>query len=257
MAQLLARVDLWAGIYRLKGLAETGQPDHRTDGLISAGVAIVTGLMTFVAFGLWQGWVIAGILVLALFVHELGHLIAFKLIGQPWGRVVFLPFLGALAMPRLPYHLQAESIFAALMGPGFSLVIPGAVALDLLWDGTAHPLVLIIGVITTALNLFNLLPVEPLDGGVALRSIMGKLFGSRANYGLCAIGAVMMIVGWFLKEPLLLVFGGISILANWKPRRIDPGLVPLSNLQCCISIFGFVALATSYIAIWELLVSHV
>ena len=36
IAQILARADLWGGVYRLKGLAETGRPDERTHTLISA-----------------------------------------------------------------------------------------------------------------------------------------------------------------------------------------------------------------------------
>ena len=55
IAQILARADLWGGIYRLKGLAETGKPDETTHTLISLGVALVTGFLTLVAFGLMSG----------------------------------------------------------------------------------------------------------------------------------------------------------------------------------------------------------
>ena len=42
------------------------------------------------------------------------------------------------------------------------------------------------------LNLFNLLPVEPLDGGVALRSVLAKLMGAHARFGLLAIGVLIV-----------------------------------------------------------------
>ena len=104
LAQLLARADLWGSVYRIKGMAETGKPDFRTDALISAGVAVATGLVTLWTFAFAFGWVVAFMLVAALLVHEFGHLLAYRLIGQPWGRMVFLPFLGAIAVPRMGFR---------------------------------------------------------------------------------------------------------------------------------------------------------
>ncbi len=255
-AQLLARADLWGSVYRLKGFAETGRPDLVTDNLISAGVALVTGLVTFVAFGFWFGWFAAVILVVALFVHEFGHLLAFRLIGQPWGRMVFLPFLGALAVPRLSYHSQAESVFSALMGPGFSLIIPAAAALAVFSGSDIGPLLIKVALVTAALNLFNLLPVEPLDGGVALRSMLAKLLGKNVHYGLALIGAIIAAFGWYLSEPLLLIFGVIAITANLRPRSVDHGLEPLSGLQFAISLFGFVAIVAAYLAAFGFLLGQ-
>jgi Zn-dependent protease len=97
------------------------------------------------------------------------------------------------------------------------------------------------------LNLFNLLPVEPLDGGVALRSIFARLLGRHLHYGLASVGLLILAAGWFVREPLLFIFGGLSIAANLRPRRIDQGLVPLSTLQVAISLFGFVAIAAAYV----------
>ena len=46
--------------------------------------------------------------------------------------MIFLPFLGALAMPRLPYETQAQAVFSALMGPGFSLLLAFAITLPVM-----------------------------------------------------------------------------------------------------------------------------
>ena len=247
IAQILARADLWGGVYRLKGLAETGKPDERTHTLISAGVALVTGFLSLLAFGLMMGWVISGLLVAALLVHEFGHLLAFRLIGQPWGRLVFLPFLGALAVPRLPYETQAQAVFAALMGPGFSVLLALCIAFPMMLGVALPGWLVLLGIVVTALNLFNLLPVEPLDGGVALRSVLAKLMGKYARFGLLVIGALIFAGGLYVEQVVLLVFGGISVLANIKPRLIDHGLKPLSSLQVTISAFGFIAIAAAYI----------
>lgn len=249
IAQILARADLWGGAYRLKGLAETGKPDEKTHTLISASVALVTGLLTLAAFGLMLGWIVSGLLVAALLVHEFGHLLAFRLIGQPWGRLVFLPFLGALAMPRLPYETQAQAVFSALMGPGFSVPLACAIAFPMMLGITLPAWLALLGIVVTGLNLVNLLPVEPLDGGVALRSVLAKLMGSYARFGLLAIGVLIVAAGLAYEQLILLVFGGISILANIRPRLIDHGLKPLSSLQVSISAFGFMAIVSAYISL--------
>lgn len=246
IAQILARADLWGGIYRLKGLAETGKPDERTHTLISASVAVVTGFLSLLAFGLMTNWIISGLLVAALLAHEFGHLLAFRLIGQPWGRMIFLPFLGALAVPRLPYETQAQAVFAALMGPGFSVVPAIGITLPMMLGISLPDWLVKLGIVVTALNLFNLLPVEPLDGGVALRSVLAKLLGNYARFGLMFIGALIFAGGLYFEQVILLVFGGISILANLRPRLIDHGLEPLSLLQVTISAFGFVAIVAAH-----------
>ena len=256
IAQILARADLWGGVYRLKGLAETGKPDEKTHTLISAGVALVTGVVSLMTFGLMIGWAISGLLVIALAVHEFGHLLAYRLIGQPWGRMIFLPFLGALAMPRLPYETQGQAVFAALMGPGFSVLLAIGIALPLMLGISLPDWLFQMGIVVTVLNLFNLLPLEPLDGGVALRSVLAKLMGTYARFGLLVIGALILVAGLYLEQVVLLVFGGISILANIKPRLIDHGLKPLSSLQVTISGFGFVAIVAAYITMLRYFLIH-
>ncbi len=242
LAQLLARADLWGGAYCMKALAETGKPNETAQRLISAGVAIITGIFTILAFGLSLGMPVALVLVFALLVHEFGHLLAFRLIGQPWGRIVFLPFLGAIAVPRMHYETQAQSVFAALMGPGFSCLLLIICTLASTFHAPAAMLFVVIGVVTAGLNLFNLLPTEPLDGGVALRSVLTKLIGQRASLALMALGLVMVGVGLYVEQISLVIFGGFAVLGNLKPRKIDVGLTPLTSLQVSIFFFGYVVI---------------
>ena len=250
LAQLLARADLWGGAYRLKGLAETGTPNNRPYFMISGGVALFTGLLSIGAFGFSLGYGVALLLVLALLVHEFGHLLAFRLVGQPWGRLVFLPFLGAIAVPRLPFESQAQTVFSALMGPAFSslfalaCLVPGFLG----WHG-AHAFVAL-GVIIAGLNVFNMLPAEPLDGGIALRSVLSRLIGRFAPLGLIAIGLLIVGTGYALNQFVLVLFGGMAILANLKPRKIDSGLDPLTSLQVCIAFFSYVTIAVTHYALF-------
>ena len=263
LAQLLARADLWGGAYRIKGQAETGVPNERPYMLISTAITFVTMILTlgtFVALmapytGIKLGSVIAGLLVAALFVHEFGHLLAYKLMGQPWGRMVFLPFLGALAMPRLPFESQGQSVFAALMGPGFSVLLAFACAIPYLLGYQMDPVLVGLGLTTAGINIFNLLPAEPLDGGVALRSVLARLVGTYAQWALFAIG--VLIVGWGLhiEQVGLVLFGATAIIANMGRRKIDAGLTPLSSLQLCIATCGYVAILGAHIKLLQFFLS--
>lgn len=257
LAQLLARTDLWGSAFRLKGMAETGKPDYRTDGLISAGVAVATGIITIATFASAFGFVVATLLVGALLVHEFGHLLAYRLIGQPWGRLVFLPFLGAIAVPRVGFSTQAQSVFAALMGPAFSVVLPLAATAYLWIDEGNADIAVVIGIVAAALNLFNLLPVEPLDGGVVLRSVLARLFGRFARFGMIVVGAGVMAIGLYAHLALLTIFGGIAILANLRPRMIDTGLAPLSSLQVTISTFSFMSVVAAYAVLLRHLLANI
>ena len=150
-------------------------------------------------------------------------------------------------MPRLPYETQAQAVFSALMGPGFSLLLAFAITLPVLLEIALPAWLVTAGVVVIGLNLFNLLPVEPLDGGVALRSVLAKLMGPSARFGLLSIGLLIFASGFYFEQVILLIFGGISILANLRPRQIDIGLKPLSFPGVLISAVCFVAIVAAYI----------
>jgi Zn-dependent protease len=248
IAQLVARADLWGGAFRIKGLAETGRPVEWPYQLISAGVAVVTGALSFLAFAVLVSWQVAALFILALFLHELGHLLAYRLMGQPWGRMIFLPFLGAIAIPRLPFENQGQLAFAALMGPGFSAFLAAGLGLFMSMTGIENQTLGSLGVIMCILNLFNLLPLEPLDGGVALRCVLARYLGANAKYGLMAVGLLMAAVGLFLQQILLLIFGGIAIVFNLNSRPMDPKMTALSTLQVVTVFAVYVCMTAAYVA---------
>lgn len=246
LAQLLARADLWGSAYRLKGVAETGVPDYRTDALISAAMAIGTGVVSLLTFALAFGLETSIFLVVALLIHEFGHLLAYRLIGQPWGRLVFLPFLGAIAVPRMGFTSQGQIVFAAAMGPAFSVIVP-LIAVFWVWSGLPEPQVaVVLGIVACGLNLFNLLPVEPLDGGVVLRSVLVRIMGQYARFGLMIFGVAIITAGFAMEQVLLVIFGALALVANIRKRSIDPGLKPMSRLAVSISGFAFMSVVAAY-----------
>ncbi len=249
LAQLMARADLWGGAFRLKSMAENGTANNKPFQWITAGVAALTGLLSLIAFATFLGWSAAALLIVALFVHEFGHLLAYRMIGQPWGRMVFLPFVGAMAIPRMNYDSQGQVVFAALMGPGFSTLLALACAVQLTFAEQINGYIALLGLITIALNLFNLLPVEPLDGGIALRSVLNKVLGQRARFGLIGIGVAILGVGIAFSQLVLMIFGGLAIALNFNKRKIDAGLTPMPRWHVGVSLLSYVGLIVGYLAL--------
>jgi Zn-dependent protease len=251
IAHLFARADLWGGIFRLRGLAEKGVPVEWPYAAITAAMSLFTGFLSLWAFAIFIGWTWSAIVIFSLFIHEIGHLISYRIMGQPWGRIIFLPFLGALAMPRFSFESQGQMVFAALMGPGFSLLLAVACMLSLLVSGDINPYVAGLGWITCLLNIFNLLPAEPLDGGIALRTIFARYFGNSARYALMAVGIVIVGFGILTSKIMLIMFGGIAIFMNLKPRKIDSGLISLTRMQLVLSLLFYTNLVAFYVILYE------
>jgi Zn-dependent protease len=159
---------------------------------------------------LW-GWRFALGFVLLIFVHEMGHVVVLRRRGIPASAPVFLPFLGAFVsmkqMPRTVYE-EAES---ALAGPLAGTL--GAIAVAWVAHENGSGLLRAIAFSGFFLNLFNLLPALPLDGG----RVAGALHPAIWLVGLLALLAYEIerpspIV------PIILIFGGIELWRRWRNR---------------------------------------
>ncbi|MDH4070850.1 MAG: hypothetical protein OEV30_10550, partial [Ignavibacteria bacterium] len=126
--------------------------------------ALIVSLLIFAGAGLFE-WSIPELatLVLVIFLHEGGHLLAMKLFGYKDLRMLFLPFLGAIASGRTGTNLSYQQAVVSLAGP-----VPGiAIGSFLLFAGlsTGIDWLFFAANLFLFLNLFNMLPIFPLDGG--------------------------------------------------------------------------------------------
>src|SRR5262245_33796817 len=122
-----------------------------------------TMLLSIAVYATQWGWAFAAGFVLLIFVHELGHAIAMQRGGIPASAPVFIPFVGAfIAMRGRPRDAYVEAK-VALGGPLLGSIAAWAtLAAGLVFE---VPLLVALGHSATLLNLFNLIPVHPLDGG--------------------------------------------------------------------------------------------
>ncbi|WP_028562131.1 site-2 protease family protein [Paenibacillus pinihumi] len=132
-------------------------------------------------------WFAIGFVMLIL-VHELGHVLAAKRKGLPVSAPLFIPFVGALiTMKRHPKDAVTEA-YIAYGGPLIGTIGALAVyAAGYLFD---NPLLFVLANVGFLINLFNLLPIHPLDGGRIATAV------SRWLWVVGLIGGAVLIVYW-------------------------------------------------------------
>jgi Zn-dependent protease len=171
-----------------------------------------TILVSLAAYALLWGWPFAAGFIALLFVHEMGHVIALRREGLKASAPMFIPFMGAvIAAKSLGQNALAEAR-VGLAGPVLGSI--GAAACILVWHVTGSDLWRALAFTGFFLNLFNLLPVVPLDGGRAMAAMAPWMW---------FVGfAAMIPLAFVFPNPiilLILVFAGFETYKRWKLRR--------------------------------------
>lgn len=152
-----------------------------------------------------------GFTVLIL-IHELGHAMALRMQGIRFSAPIFIPFVGALiGLKEMPPDAGKEAL-VAWAGPFTGTI--GAQACLVLFHRTGHPVFLGLAQVGFLLNLFNLIPFSPLDGGRIVGAISPKIW-------LFALPAVI-IAGLWMSSFILLLVGILGIPRAIKVWRSDP-----------------------------------
>jgi len=169
-------------------------------------------LVSVAAYALIWGWKFGAVFVALLFIHEIGHVIQLRREGVKASAPMFIPFLGAfVAMKELPKDAGAEAR-VGLAGPvlgSLGCLIPVA-----LWLASGNDFWQAAAFVGIFLNLFNLLPILPLDGGRAMAALSSWIW---------AIGFVLFL-GLLVVFPspvliLIVLLGGMETWRRWKQRK--------------------------------------
>jgi Zn-dependent protease len=178
--------------------------------------------VSIAAYASLYGWKFGVGLAALILVHELGHVVALRLRGIRAGALVFVPLLGAFtswrSVQRSPY-LDAET---ALAGPLAGTA--GALAMGYVAHLTGSDLLRSLAFTGLLLNLFNLVPALPLDGG----RVAGAVHPAVWVFGWLTVLGIEI----YRPNPILaivLLFGGHELYQQWRrPDRTtapNPGLV--------------------------------
>jgi Zn-dependent protease len=169
-------------------------------------------LVSVGAYALIWGWRFAVGFVALLFVHEMGHYIQLRREGVKPSGMVFIPFLGAAVGTRSLGGSALAEARVGLAGPilgslATAALIPIAIATDDdFWRALAFT--------GFFLNLFNLLPVVPLDGGRAMAAMAPWMW-------FVGFGAIVVLVFLWPNPILILIalLGGFETYRRWKNRK--------------------------------------
>ena len=164
------------------------------------------------------------IFIAALILHEGGHLLAMKLCGYRDASLLFLPFLGAVATARKDDATITQRFFVALAGPLPGLIL-GLVLAIVFKDASYSTWIKQSSWILICLNIFNLLPIYPLDGG----QIIDILLFSRFPYSdvvFKAFGAIVIsLLG--IAHPALFLLTiplALNIVYSYRAAKVNSKL---------------------------------
>ncbi len=194
------------------------------------------------AYAMLWGWRFGLGFVLLLFVHESGHALEARRQGLPVSAPVFIPFMGAAILLREMPHNAWREARLALAGP-----LVGSLGAALCW-GLAiaydSSLLLALAYFGFFLNLFNLLPVVPLDGG----RVVAALHPAIWIVGFAALAGLVYVA----PNPILLIvlfLAAYELYRRWQTRhetreheyyKVRPG----QRLVIAIGYFGLAILLT-------------
>ena len=196
-------------LFKFKGLAVT---------VISTGVTALLYAQIF-------GWAFGIGIVLLILVHESGHVVVARVMGLPVTLPVMIPFLGAfVSMKQQPKSVAQESVMA-IGGPILGSIAAGLCYLGYLatpTSSTGH-LLRALAYFGFLINLFNLVPVTPLDGGRVL-SLLSKWFNVAGLVVAAALLLFEMQSGNHVSPVLflVLVFGAFSTFQRFRSTTLNP-----------------------------------
>lgn len=203
-----------------------------------------TMALSVITYSFVFGWLYAAGFVALILVHEMGHYIAARRRGLDVGAPTFIPFVGAwIQMKSLPHDAETEA-YVGLGGPLAGTL--GAVACYLLARAQGSDLLLALAYAGFMLNLFNMLPISPLDGGRIVGVISPKIWW---------IGAPLLIALFMWRpSPMLILIAIMAAPQLLASLRGDGGRpagyydIPLAtrvNYGCWyLGLLGMLALAT-------------
>jgi len=192
-------------------------------------------------------------LIACLVFHEYGHIKAMKHFGMKTKGIYLIPLMGGLAMSDEKINTRWQDVVISIMGPCFGLLM-SVIALLAYWL-TGESFFAGLAAFNALLNLFNLLPILPLDGGHILKSIsfsMNSVAGLIACIAGAAIGVFLSYSFGLALLGFMLLIGSLEIIFEWKTRH-QSHLLPLDLYgQIFSAAWYFLTVGALIAIIWYL-----
>ena len=192
-----------------------GQKDGKSNTLyLLILTAIIFGLGAAVQFDMTY----ALLVIPVLFVHELGHLFAMKALKYKNVSILFIPFFGALTTGVETSPSRKNDAIISMAGPILGLFV-GFITFVVHLNFMESSTLLAFAHISFALNLINLLPIMPLDGGRIWEAILtSRSFIATAIFDL--LSAILLVVCAIKLSAYILIPLAVFILLKGNEALI-------------------------------------
>lgn len=196
------------------------------------------------------GWMFGIAFVLAVLLHEYGHVAAYRVCGHKDARFRLLPLIGGQAISsRLP-DSHAEEVFITLMGPAIGLapmlvLITGS---ELIWDALPHLAygMQILAMVIAGLNAFNLMPFWPLDGGKILRILVYTYLPGAAMGVTLALSALAGALAIYTQSYFLFIFVLLGLSGLMQSGDLIRLQRPMSRWRGVLALGAYLATTAAY-----------
>jgi Zn-dependent protease len=175
-------------------------------------LTVGTMLLSIWAYSLVFGWPYAAGFVLLILVHEMGHFLAARQRGLDVGAPTFIPFIGAwIQLKDRPHNAEMEA-YVGLAGP-----LAGTFGASLCYLAGQYfhvPLLLALSYAGFFINLFNLVPLSPFDGGRVTAVLSPRVW---------LVGAPLLVAMFLWRpSPILIVMAILAAPQVMAAFRYDP-----------------------------------
>lgn len=205
-------------------------------------IAVVTSIIFLLYLAWGNGWIVALALMLGLVVHESGHAIAQSRAGCGPVRMMFIPFLGGVAIQSKPSPTEFIGVLIALAGPALGIVM----VLPILgvYHATGNAQWLLGAFVVTILNILNLFPAPPLDGSKALGPVLARVHPMLERVVVVILGGVAALWALAGGSYVIAFLIGLTTLnaARFGVRRSRS--LPLQGREALVALILYGAVSS-------------
>jgi Zn-dependent protease len=250
---LVIRLAVYDGIMTDSEVIEEIQAlDKRQNHPAANIIALMFSLLIFAAAGVfaWDAYIVVLLLVI-IFIHELGHLAAMRMFNYKNVKMLFIPLVGGMASGVPQEHDAFKNAIIALAGPLFGFA--GALVSTAFYLITQQKVFLEFATVSLVLNAFNLLPFLPLDGGHYVNDTLFSryptaemIFRGVAVLGLLGLAAAMssvilmiiamvILMGMRASFRILAVSGELRNKTDWVDSELDEDKVAMIRAELTVA----------------------
>src|SRR3569833_549392 len=223
--------------------SEADQPDPAAPGGRSRRQQLLMDVVSTVIMAAFLWWLmgpmVAFAVLIGIFVHEYGHVLAMNRLGCGPARLRIVPFVGGAAYPARPAATEFHGVLIALAGPVFGLL--AAVPFIVAAAATGEIIWVVGGLAIAGLNLINLAPAPPLDGSKALGPALARIHPMLEKGALVLVGAIGVLWAIATHNWIFGFFIAVGVAGAFRRERLRPWALKLTRAEWGYSIGLYLA----------------